>query len=465
MALNPKLIAVPGVKMVSAWATQNPCFSRPTMRNKTALMLHSTATPGAMSSNFIKGQNKANAGTSVEFWADNEQIIQMFPVGPNKGCVHTWHCGSGPKGSYNGTHVACEMCEPIQARLIPINFYTQGTNAQYPNAYATQRIQMELKHLGFYKGGDVDGKFGPKTTAAVKAWQKSVSRVQTGTISRTDLYYLAKRKGSYCAYDVEGATPYFNAAYNNVIRLFAQLCKTLGAKPANIVCHSEGCALGYASNHGDVMHWFPYHGKDMDAFRKDVQDCINGTFVLLGQEVKRDEALDAAVDTLHKNGVINTPSIWKEFVNVGHIDTNNVYALLRQAAVKVANMSYRYSLDVIENQHPEFSAEHFRTAEHFDKADSELIRKILSEDVGEWGGLKVDEDDCYCMDSVRTAIREIGKTYASLNYQLAVDILREPAGINSPDYWKAGNYGVTNVRYLVLALATVFGDPDRREQK
>lgn len=465
MALNPKLVAVPGVKMVSAWATLNPCFSRPTMRNKTALMLHSTATPGAMSSNFIKGQNKASAGTAVEFWADDKQIIQMFPVAPNKGCVHTWHCGSGPKGSYNGTHVACEMCEPIQARLIPINFYTQGSSVQYPNSYATQRIQMELKHLGFYKGGDVDGKFGPKTTAAVMAWQKSVGRAQTGDVTRSDLAILAKRKGSYCAYDVAGATPYFNAAYNNVVRLFAQLCKLLGAKSSNIVCHSEGNARGYASNHGDVMHWFPYHGKNMDDFRRDVQLCIDGKFVPLGEEKKRDEALDAAVDTLHKNGVINTPSIWKEFVNVGHIDTNNVYALLRQSATVVAGMSYRYSLKAIESQHPEFSAKHYRDAEVFSKADGDLVAKILMDTMGNASVMQKEHDGSYCMDSVRAGIRELGKFYATSSFQLAVDILEEPAGINTPAYWKAGKYSVTNVRYLVLALATIFGDPDRREQK
>jgi len=42
----------------------------------------------------------------------------------------------------------------------------------------------------------------------------------------------------------------------------------------NIICHSEGYKQGVASNHGDVMHWFPKHGKSMDTFRKDVKALL-----------------------------------------------------------------------------------------------------------------------------------------------------------------------------------------------
>ena len=42
-----------------------------------------------------------------------------------------------------------------------------------------------------------------------------------------------------------------------------------------MLCHSEACKLGLASNHADVMHWFPKHGKDMNTFRKDVINMLN----------------------------------------------------------------------------------------------------------------------------------------------------------------------------------------------
>lgn len=37
-----------------------------------------------------------------------------------------------------------------------------------------------------------------------------------------------------------------------------------------VICHKEGNLRGIASNHKDVTHWFPIHGKSMDTFRADV---------------------------------------------------------------------------------------------------------------------------------------------------------------------------------------------------
>ena len=34
--------------------------------------------------------------------------------------------------------------------------------------------------------------------------------------------------------------------------------------------------MGVASNHGDVLHWFPKFGKTMDAFRADVARAMKG---------------------------------------------------------------------------------------------------------------------------------------------------------------------------------------------
>lgn len=57
--------------------------------------------------------------------------------------------------------------------------------------------------------------------------------------------------------------------------MFAKLCYVYELNPLkNIVCHREAHVLGYASNHTDVMHGFPKHGKSMDDFRKDVKKKI-----------------------------------------------------------------------------------------------------------------------------------------------------------------------------------------------
>ncbi len=67
---------------------------------------------------------------------------------------------------------------------------------------------------------------------------------------------------------------YFEAVYENAVQLTAYLCDIFDILPGNVICHAEGHQAGIASNHGDVLHWFPLHGVDMDDFREDVADCL-----------------------------------------------------------------------------------------------------------------------------------------------------------------------------------------------
>lgn len=67
---------------------------------------------------------------------------------------------------------------------------------------------------------------------------------------------------------------YFGKVYQEAVELCAYLCKMYGLTEKNIICHSEGYKQGIASNHGDVMHWFPKHGKSMDTFRAAVKELL-----------------------------------------------------------------------------------------------------------------------------------------------------------------------------------------------
>ena len=64
---------------------------------------------------------------------------------------------------------------------------------------------------------------------------------------------------------------YFGKVYQEAVELCAHLCKLYNLTEKDIICHSEGYRKGIASNHGDVMHWFPKHGKSMDTFREAVR--------------------------------------------------------------------------------------------------------------------------------------------------------------------------------------------------
>lgn len=68
---------------------------------------------------------------------------------------------------------------------------------------------------------------------------------------------------------------YFAKVYKEAVELCAYLCKMYGLSVDTIICHSEGHKKGIATNHGDVMHWFPKHGKSMDTFRSDVKALLN----------------------------------------------------------------------------------------------------------------------------------------------------------------------------------------------
>ena len=69
-------------------------------------------------------------------------------------------------------------------------------------------------------------------------------------------------------------TDYFKKVYDEAVELCVYLCKLYGLTEQNIISHSEGHRLGIASNHADVMHWFPRHGKSMDSFRAAVRKAL-----------------------------------------------------------------------------------------------------------------------------------------------------------------------------------------------
>lgn len=69
---------------------------------------------------------------------------------------------------------------------------------------------------------------------------------------------------------------YFLKVYREAVELCAYLCAKFGLTEKDIICHSEGYKKGIASNHGDIMHWWPKHGKNMDTFRADVKAILNG---------------------------------------------------------------------------------------------------------------------------------------------------------------------------------------------
>ena len=70
---------------------------------------------------------------------------------------------------------------------------------------------------------------------------------------------------------------YFAAVYREAAELTAYLCRRYNLDPMAdgvVICHQEGYQRGIASNHADVLHWFPKFGKSMDDFRAAVAALV-----------------------------------------------------------------------------------------------------------------------------------------------------------------------------------------------
>lgn len=96
-----------------------------------------------------------------------------------------------------------------------------------------------------------------------------------------------------CEDGLEDAS-YFKAVYQEAVELTASLCKEYNLDPLAdgvVICHQEGYRRGIASNHGDVLHWFPKFGKTMDNFRADVARWMEG----------EDEMTQEQFDTMMEN--------------------------------------------------------------------------------------------------------------------------------------------------------------------
>lgn len=75
--------------------------------------------------------------------------------------------------------------------------------------------------------------------------------------------------GTMIGYDVEKNAGYFERMWKMLVAWNVYCVVKLGYPVSRISDHAESCRAGYGSNHSDMGHWLPKHGKSMSALRAD----------------------------------------------------------------------------------------------------------------------------------------------------------------------------------------------------
>lgn len=82
--------------------------------------------------------------------------------------------------------------------------------------------------------------------------------------------------GTMVNYDTSKNAAYFERMWKLLVALNVYAVVTYGFNPDKIADHAESYKAGYGSNHSDMGHWLPKHGKSMDTLRAEVKAILNG---------------------------------------------------------------------------------------------------------------------------------------------------------------------------------------------
>lgn len=176
-------------------------------------------------------------------------------------------------------------CYKAKRTIIPKGVMVHSTGANNPNL--SRYAQPNVGGIGVNKYNNDWNRSG--TGACVHAFigklaNGNIATVQTLPWNHRGWHCAKSGNNTHISFEIceDGLTDknYFNKVYQEAVELTAYLCKLYKLDPLKdgvVICHSEGYKRGIASNHGDVMHWFPKHGKSMDTFRADVKSAMTST--------------------------------------------------------------------------------------------------------------------------------------------------------------------------------------------
>ena len=304
-----------GMEVVKKFITNNPRYKSNAVVTKTGYIQHSTGTPGASASNIISSFNKSSAQAEAHMVIDDTGIYQLLPLN-----IKAWHVG----GSGNTTHVGVEVCEPQDARFLDANWKNLSQNGKDNTTFAVKAVQQELVDRGYDTNG-VDGIFGSGTKSAVLAFQKAQGLSDDGIVGKDTLHKLQNREGSHVKYYADKNQEYFENVYNKAVYTCAWVLGEIGVKDiteTSVLSHAEAYKKSIGSNHADVGHWWPEHGKSMDDFREDVKDYMVTSKLPYGEN-SAEEATPPVESQPEENPIDEMMNAWEKATAKGVFDGSN----------------------------------------------------------------------------------------------------------------------------------------------
>lgn len=135
---------------VKQYMTNNDCYKAGRTITPKGIMVHSTAAPGVMASDWYARWNKPGVQKCVHAFVDDQQAVQYLPW-----TMRGWHCGSGSKGSANNTHIGFEICEDKD--WTAEYFAGAWANAVELTVYLCRQYNLTAKDVISHKEGHAKG--------------------------------------------------------------------------------------------------------------------------------------------------------------------------------------------------------------------------------------------------------------------------------------------------------------------
>lgn len=175
-------------------------------------------------------------------------------------------------------------CYKANQKIIPKGIMVHSTGANNPNL--RRYVGPDDGRLGENSYGNHWNTYYPGGSAVCvhafigKLADGTVATYQTLPWDHRGWHAGGSANNTHIGFEIceDGLTDpaYFSKVYQEAVELCAYLCKKYNLTEKDIIDHSEGRKKGIASNHGDVAHWFPKHGKSMDTFRAAVKAQLAG---------------------------------------------------------------------------------------------------------------------------------------------------------------------------------------------